>query len=191
MKKLIYPPVVLMIICVVVCALLVSAYKLTYKDTTGIMTDTLKSACESVFPGSKGEDFNIVLDHSKAEKTPLTFENENINSIILSSDKSKCLIEVTTDGYAKNGIHIIVGINQADEIAGVEFVSCGETPGLGTKLRDKKELFADKLKGFSSDDDLDDIDNVTGATYSSKGMKNAVRTALDVYTENKEAILGE
>lgn len=191
MKKLIYPPVVLMIICVVVCGILVGAYKLTYKDTTGVMTDTLKSACESVFPDSKGEDFNIVLDRSKTEKTPLTFENENINSIILSSDKSKCLIEVTADGYTKDGIHILVGINQADEIAGVEFISCGETPGLGTKLRDKKELFTDKLKGFSSDDNLDDIDNVTGATYSSKGMKSAVQTALKIYTEHKEAILSE
>ena len=191
MKKLIYPPVVLMIICVVVCGILVGAYKLTYKDTTGVMTDDLKSACEAVFPDSKGEDFNIVLDRSKTEKTPLTFENENINSIILSSDKSKCLVEATADGYAKGGIHILVGINQADEIAGVEFVSCGETPGLGTKLRDKKELFIDKLKGFSSDDNLDNIDNVTGATYSSKGMKNAVKTALEVYTKHKEAILSE
>lgn len=191
MKKLIYPPVVLMIICVVVCGILVGAYKLTYKDTTGVMTDTLKSACEAVFPDSNGEDFNIVLDRSKTEKTPLTFENENINSIILSSDKSKCLIEVTADGYTKDGIHILVGINQADEIAGVEFISCGETPGLGTKLRDKKELFTDKLKGFSSDDNLDDIDNVTGATYSSKGMKSAVQTALKIYTEHKEAILSE
>lgn len=191
MKKLIYPPVVLMIICVVVCGILVGAYKLTYKNTTGVMTDDLKSACEAVFPDSKGEDFNIILDRSKTEKTPLTFENENINSIILSSDKSKCLVEVTADGYAKGGIHILVGINQADEIAGVEFVSCGETPGLGTKLRDKKELFIDKLKGFSSDDNLDNIDNVTGATYSSKGMKNAVKAALEVYTKHKEAILSE
>lgn len=191
MKKYILPPLVLMTICIVVCGLLVGAYKLTYKDTTGVMTDDLKSACEAVFPGTKGEDFNIVLDRSKTEKTPLTFGNENINSIILCSDKNKCLIEVTADGYAKDGIHILVGINQADEIAGVEFISCGETPGLGTKLRDKKELFIDKLKGFSSDDNLDDIDNVTGATYSSKGMKEAIKIALEVYTENKEAILSE
>ena len=86
MKKLIYPPVVLLIFWFVVCGILVGAYKLTYKNTTGVMTDDLKSACEAVFPDSKGEDFNIVLDRSKTEKTPLTFENENINSIILSSD---------------------------------------------------------------------------------------------------------
>lgn len=191
MKKYILPPTLLMTICVVVCGLLVGAYKLTYKDTTGVMTDNLKSGCEAVFPGTNGDNFKILLDKSKSEKSPLTFGNENINSIILSSDKSKCLMEVTTDGYAKGGIHILVGINENSEIAGIEFISCGETPGLGTKLRDKRELFIDKFTGFSSDNKLDDIDNVTGATYSSKGMKEAIKIALEVYTENKEAILGE
>lgn len=191
MKKYIFPPLVLMIICVIVCGLLVGAYKLTYKDTTGVMTDNLKSGCEAIFTDSNGGDFKILLDSSKPEKTPLTFGNEKINSIILSSDKSKCLIEVTTDGYSKGGIHILVGINQNGEIAGTEFITCGETPGLGTKLRDKKEIFSDKFIGFTSDSNLDDVDNVIGATYSSKGMKEAIKTALEIYNDNKEAILSE
>lgn len=191
MKKYIFPPLVLMIICVIVCGLLVGAYNLTYKDTTGVMTDDLKAACEAVFTDSDGDDFKILLDGSKSEKTPLTFGNENVNSIILSFDKSKCLIEVTTDGYAKGGIHILVGINQTGEIVGTEFISCGETPGLGTKLRDNKDLFSNKFKGFTTDNNLDDVDNVTGATYSSKGMKEAIKIALEVYNDNKEAILSE
>lgn len=191
MKKYIFPPLVLMIICVVVCGLLVFVYNITYKDTTGIMTDDLKAGCEAVFTDSDGDDFKILLDSSKSDKTPLTFNNESVNAIILNSDKSQCLIEVTADGYAKGGIHILVGINQNGEIVGTEFISCGETPGLGTKLRDNKALFSDKFIGFTDDDNLDDVDNVTGATYSSKGMKEAIKIALEVYNDNKEAILSE
>ncbi len=191
MKKYIYPPLVLMLICVVVCGLLVGAYRLTYKDTTGVMTEDLKTACEAIFIGSNGNDYEILLDETQAEKTPLTFNNESVNSVIVNKAKDRCLIEVTADGYSKDGIHILVGINQNDEIEGIEFISCGETPGLGTKLRDKKELFIDKLTGFTNKDNIDGIDNVTGATYSSKGMKTAVKTALEIYVNNKEAILGE
>ncbi len=191
MKKYIFPPLALMIICAVVCGLLVGTYKLTYKDTTGVMTEDLKAGCEAVFPDSDGNDYKILLDSSQAEKTPLTFGNENVNSIILSDNKENCLIEVTTDGYAKGGIHILVGVNQSGELVGTEFISCGETPGLGTKLRDNKSIFSDKFIGFTVDDDFDEVDNVTGATYSSKGMREAIKTALEVYSSNKEAILSE
>ena len=191
MKKYIFPPLALMLICTVVCGLLVGTYKLTYKDTTGVMTDALKAGCEAVFPNSDGNDYKILLDSSNTKKTPLTFGNEKVNSIILSDDKENCLIEVTTDGYSKGGIHILVGINQSGELVGVEFVSCGETPGLGTKLRDNKSIFSDKFIGFTADDDFEKVDNVTGATYSSKGMRESIKTALEVYSNNKEAILSE
>ena len=191
MKKYIFPPLALMIICIVVCVLLVFTYKLTYKDTTGVMTDDLKAGCEAVFPNSDGNDYKILIDSSKTEKMPLTFGNEKVNSIILSENKENCLIEVTTDGYSKGGIHILVGINQSGELVGTEFISCGETPGLGTKLRDQKSIFSDKFKGFTASDDFDKVDNVTGATYSSKGMRDAIKTALEVYSNNKEAILSE
>ncbi|NLT08478.1 MAG: FMN-binding protein, partial [Ruminococcus sp.] len=32
-------------------------------------------------------------------------------------------------------------------------------------------------------------DAISGATFSSKGMRKAVAAAMDVYNENKEAIL--
>ena len=180
-----------MVISFVVCGLLVGTYKLTYKDTTGVMTDDLKAGCEAVFPSSNGNDYKILLDSSETKRIPLTFGNKNVNSIILSDDKENCLVEVTTDGYAKGGIHILVGINKEGELVGTEFISCGETPGLGTKLRDQKSIFSDKFIGFTADDNLDNVDNVTGATYSSKGMKEAIKTALEVYSNNKEAILSE
>jgi electron transport complex protein RnfG len=50
------------------------------------------------------------------------------------------------------------------------------------------ESFLSKFKGFTADSDENTIDNVTAATYSSKGMKAAVRKAVDLYAEYKEEI---
>ena len=35
------------------------------------------------------------------------------------------------------------------------------------------------------------MDAITGATYSSNGMKHAVSIAMETYTANKEALLHE
>ena len=45
-----------------------------------------------------------------------------------------------------------------------------------------------KYEGITADE-IDKIDNLTGATYSSKGFKKAVKCAIECYEQNKEAIL--
>lgn len=182
MKKYILPPLVLTIICIIVSALLVGAYKLTYVDTTGVMTDELKTGCSEIF----GDDeFNIIME----DKTPITFNNEKINSIIKNKTSDKIVFEITDDGYNKGGIHILIGLDKDGVVKGVTYVSCTETPGLGTKTDDPEYLA--KYKGFKNGDNIDDIDNITGATYSSKGVKSAIKIATKTFTDNKEAILSE
>ena len=95
--------------------------------------------------------------------------------------------QVCTDGYSKDGINILVGIDENGAVSGIEFVSLGETPGLGSKVRDI-ETFREQFYGRK--EVTDDLDAISGATYSSNGMKKAVDTAIEVYNENKEAILG-
>ena len=70
---------------------------------------------------------------------------------------------------------------ESGSICGISVISIGETPGLGTKVQNKD--FLDKFKGISSEDYQ--VDNITGATYSSKGMKAAVNTALEAYSQMK------
>ena len=168
MKDKIMPPLVLTIICIVVSGLLVLAYNATYVDNTGVLTDDMKKGCEEIF--GKG-DYEIMLDGEGDSKTPVTFDTEGVNSIITDKDNGRCVIEITEDGYSKGGLHLLIGINSEGTIEGIEFLSIGETPGLGTKVQD--DSFLSKLKGFGVDTDENSIDNVTAATYSSKGMKSA------------------
>lgn len=180
MKKYVMPPLVLTIICIVVSGLLVFAHDKTYKDTTGVMTDELNAGCEEIFGNG---DYEILMKNN----TPVTFETDGIVSIITDSTKEKCLVEITQDGYAKGGLHLLIGINTDGAVEGIYFLEIGETPGLGTKVQDKS--FTDKLKGFNKDTNPDTIDNVTSATYSSKGMKSACKKAVELYDNHKEEIL--
>lgn len=184
MKDKIMPPLVLTIICIVVSGLLVLAYNATYVDNTGVLTDDMKAGCNEIF----GEgSYEIMLDPDAEEKTPVTFDTEGVNSIITDKENKTCLIEITEDGYSKGGLHLLVGINSEGAIEGIYFLSIGETPGLGTKVQD--DSFLSKLKGFGVDTDENSIDNVTAATYSSKGMKSACKKAVKLFDEHKEEIL--
>lgn len=183
MKNNIFPPLVLTIICIVVSGLLVFAHNKTYVDTTGVMTDELKAGCEEIF----GEaDYEMLLDKNSDTKTPITFDTEGVVSIITDSSKEKCLIELEEDGYSKGGLHVLIGVNSDGKVEGIHFLSIGETPGLGTKVQEKS--FLDTLIGFNTQTNPDSIDNVTSATYSSKGMKSACMKAVKLYSEHKEEI---
>ncbi|MGN0601713.1 MAG: FMN-binding protein [Oscillospiraceae bacterium] len=179
MKNNVMPPLVLTLICIVVSGLLVFAHNKTYKDTTGVMTDELKAGCEDIF----GEgDYEILLNG----KNPVTFDTDGVISVITDSNDEKCIVEIEQDGYSKGGLHLLVGLNSDGAVEGIYFLEIGETPGLGTKVQDKS--FTDKLIGFNKDTNPDDIDNVTSATYSSKGMKAACKKAAELYSEHKEEI---
>lgn len=181
MKAKILPSVVLCLICAIVCGLLVGAYELTYVDNTGVMTDELIKGCNSI---NKDSEYEILKDENGN-----VVELEGIVATMVPTSDSKTVIfEIKEKGYSKDGIHILVGVNEDLTVAGIYYISCGETAGVGTKTQDDDYLA--KYDGVKSDE-IDDIDNITGATYSSKGFKKAVKHAIECYEQNKEAIFSE
>lgn len=174
MKAKIVPTLVLTIICVAAAILLTLAHEAA-KDSIAEQNEAKFSrSVEKLF----GECEVTLIDDD--------FGVSGIEAIAVTSD-GKTAVQVTADGYAKGGINILVGIDENGAVSGIEFVSLGETPGLGTKVRDNED-FREQFIG--ADKAPVECDSVSGATFSSKGMKTAVETALDVYNENKEAILG-
>lgn len=172
MKEKIMPPLVLTLICVITSALLVAAYNITYVDTTGVITDELASGLTEIYGGSDG--FDMLMNDDGTVKT-----YDGVTSVITNA--SGTAFEITADGYSKGGLHLLIGFDESGSICGISVISIGETPGLGTKVQNKD--FLDKFKGISSEDYQ--VDNITGATYSSKGMKAAVNTALEAYSQMK------
>lgn len=173
MKENVKPPVVLTIICVIAAILLVFAHELTKENIAEQKALRFSNSVEVLF----GKTEITLLDDN--------FGNNAVQAIAVTPD-GKTAVQVVADGYSKGGINILVGIDENGAVSGIEFVSLGETPGLGSKVRDE-ESFREQFYGASQPDVQ--LDAVSGATFSSKGMKSAVDTALKVYTENKEAIL--
>ena len=114
-----------------------------------------------------------------------SFGCDEIKNIAVTPD-NKVAVEIVADGYSKGGIDVLIGFDESGTVCGIEFVALGETPGLGSKVRDE-EWFRNQFIGVS--EDSYSFDAISGATFSSKGLKRAVDTALTVYNENKEAIL--
>ena len=106
---------------------------------------------------------------------------------MIKSDNNKVAFEIIADGYSKEGIHVLIGVSD-DGIDGISFIELKETPGLGSKIKDD-ESFIKQFIGVNSDEY--EFSAITGATFSSKGMKKAVETALSAYKNHKEEIINE
>lgn len=173
MKENIKPTFVLTVICVIASLLLVFAYELT--------KDSIAKQQEAKFSSS----VELLFGKCDYKLSDTTYGNDEIKNIAVTSD-GRTAFEICVDGYSKGGIDVLIGINQDGKISGIEFVSLGETPGLGSKVCDIPS-FREQFIGAS--DDSYQFDAISGATFSSKGMKHAVDTVLGIYNDNKEAIL--
>ncbi len=92
------------------------------------------------------------------------------------------IIVTKADGF--NGkITVWTAINADGNIAGVAVGDNEETPGLGTQVEDA--AFTDQFAGQTS---VDGIENVVGATFSSTGVKDAVKKAIELLPAAKEAV---
>lgn len=207
------PPLVLTLICIITCGLLVAAYEATYVDTTGVITEKLTAGLTEVYGSDEG--FEMLKND---DGTVLTYEG--VTSVLFDGENTA--FEITADGYASGGLHVLVGLDGSGAVNGVSVMTIGETPGVGTKVQ--SEDFRDQFKGVTYGDTVSPeadktsakpkavwgtreeinrlkidaavnntsgssftLDAISGATFSSNGMYNAVKTALAAYEEMKGA----
>ncbi len=166
------PVLVLVVFLVVAAGAIAAVYRLTYSDD--IMTVALKKASEQVFP----DGYTLVEKDGEA----LTYEN--VNAVILSKDGKTAAFDVSATGYSKNGVRVLVAVRD-NTVAGIAVVELGETAGIGDRINDAEYL--EKYTGADSSA-VDGVDAITGATYTSRGLKTAIQTALDTYSAHKEEI---
>ncbi len=92
-------------------------------------------------------------------------------------------------------IGVMVGIDvTTDKILGIGVTTHGETPGVGSRVKTDPSFRA-QFKGISVNEsvkvkaDGGQIDAITGATISSRGVCKAVNNALALYKKLKPEIL--
>lgn len=89
-------------------------------------------------------------------------------------------VKVIASG-SQGSIEMIVGVDSALAVTGVSVVDHSETSGIGTKVTSNVDGVLDQFKGMSGAGTLvvgTNVDAISGATVSSKGVTSGVNAAL-------------
>ena len=101
---------------------------------------------------------------------------ETVFAIIKDGGIIGCCVNSVGSGYGGD-INLMVGIDTDGKVSGISFVSMSETPGVGTKV--KGEGFVSQFIGLGENAVIgENVDGISGATFSSKGVAEAVNNAL-------------
>jgi electron transport complex protein RnfG len=101
---------------------------------------------------------------------------------------------VAPDGYSGN-IFVMVGIDPAGNVSGIEILQHAETPGLGALVEDA--WWKDQFKGKSLDNadwrvnkDGGEFEIITAATITPRAIVAAIRKGLEFFKAHKDEITG-
>lgn len=94
-------------------------------------------------------------------------------------------VSVVSQGYGGE-ISMMVGLDTSKNVVGVRIISMSETPGVGSKTQNDSFLsqYAGKNGPFTVGDN---VDGISGATISSKGVTAGVNLALEANVDLRAA----
>ncbi len=137
----------------------------------------------------KLDDYSAALEKANADVAGLGFGNVLVDECATGVDASGSpmgyvVTSTSKDGYGGN-ITVSVGITAEGEVKGIEFLTIGETAGLGMNATQPEwkgqfagktvESFSVTKSGASADNE---IDAIGGATITSNAVTGAVNAAL-------------
>jgi electron transport complex protein RnfG len=182
----------LLITCVIVAGLLGLVNRVTKPSITAInKADTAKAMAAVVAdPASTFSDKLDITDDMTAAAA--TYKTKVIEVYqVTGSDGSAAGYAVKVDASGSQGtIEMMVGVDADQTVTGVSIVSNAETSGIGSRVMGNEPLAGsgvgvlDQFVGMShADGDLvvgSNVDAISGATVSSKGVTSGVNGALAV-----------
>jgi len=159
-KEIAKPALVLFAVCLVVAAALAAVKLLAEEPIAASELRLGNQAQQLIFPGAEFEDMG------------------GYHAAYLSGALLGWCVDTQAQGYG-GPVKITTGIDPEGRVVMVQVTSAeGETPGLGTKIRE--ESFLRKFIGGS---DYVAVDSIASATYSSQAVVEAVNEALAFYRE--------
>lgn len=159
----------LLLICAVVAGVVSFVYAVTEEPYLSNVETTKREAVESIF-SETGLDLHEL--------------GEDIYEVKKDGGLLGYCAKGTGDGFGGE-IEMMVGYDAGFSIKGLSVISHSETPGIGATLLEENPTYWEAYKGQSGEDV--DVDAYAGATYTSKGVKAAVKNA----TERLIAALGQ
>jgi len=161
LKEILFPTLSLFLICFVMTGALAVVNAITKDPIAANEKLAADAARQEIFPGA-------------------TFENHGdyFTAKDVDGDVLGYCMDTQAQGYG-GVIRVAAGLDAGGGVVKVRIISCdGETPGLGQKIRE--EGF---LAQFAGRGDTEHYDSVASATYSSRGVADAVNQAFAIYQE--------
>ena len=204
MKNTIMLVVVLTIVCLISALSLALVNNVTASRIAEEKHKTKLRAVLSALPRDQvhydndpGKDIVKIPEWTEKDGTP--------KEIYLGKRQDKVVgVAFTAVGEGYGGfITVMVGVDLNEKITGIEIIEHAETPGLGAKI-ESSELFKNQFKGKSTEGSENgelvvikgrntennwEIEALTGATISPRGVVQAVNEGLAKFRQFKDQII--
>ena len=185
-KYIIKLTVTLFVTCVVVAALLGLVDNVTRDKIAAINWENTVAAMKAVVADPDATTFSDALENTEAMSAAALAGGGTLDSVYevqVGGASAGYAIKVVASGSQGN-IEMMVGVDGEGAVTGVSIVDNAETAGIGSKVMENQHGVLDQFIGKSAADGTlavgTNVDAITGATVSSKGVTAGVNAALAV-----------
>ncbi len=113
--------------------------------------------------------------------TELEWDIDGATAVLVADNGAGYVIAAQARGYGGQ-VPLVVGFSNDGTILAVVIMDNDETPGMGA--RGAEESFTAQFAGMAAESlTINDIDAVSGATYSSKAVVNAINVAISAFEQ--------
>ena len=168
--SLIAPVIVLVCICFVASFLLAGVYGLTKPIIDELTDKTNTEARMAVLPAADG--FKEVSGVELAN---------GVKDAFVAKNGAGLVCRTSFNGFG-GAVILMVGVDANGQITGVQKLEASETPGIGSNA-----LTDTYLGKFAGNDKAEAVDFISGASFTSKAVRNGVNAALAQYKAVKAA----
>lgn len=177
---IVYPVLVMFVICLVITAALAGTNSITRKKITEINEQNEKAAMQRL------------IEADEYEKNKVVFEDRTYEYRTAKKNGEVCgyLFKISGKGYGGN-VTVMIALNVDGSVANIEVLDASnETPGLGQNTA--RPEFTDQFRGKSKRLEViksgntpneDQVDAVASATVTSRAVTSAVNTAIELFGE--------
>ena len=190
-KYIIKLTVTLFATCVIVAGLLGLVNMVTKDKIAAINWENTQTAMKAVVADPDNTEFSEALENTDAMSAAAKAAGGTLDSVyevLVGGENAGYAIKVVASGSQGN-IEMMVGVDAEGVVTGVSIVDNSETSGIGSKVMSNEPLSSgvgvlDQFQGKSAADGTltvgKNVDAISGATVSSKGVTAVVNAALAV-----------
>ena len=177
------PIVVLVLICAVMSGLLAVTNNITDPIIKAAEEEANRAARLEVLPLADPAPSDVAGPSDGADPfEEVTVEGlpASITGVYKAVNGAGYTFSITAQGYGgKNTLKMAVGVDMDGKITGVKVLDHKETAGLGSKITTDQRFIGD-FEGKSAAE-IDGIDKISGATFSSNYYTAAIKDALAAF----------